>query len=105
MLAVGASVMLAAAATILSTTVLREYGWGLFVGVPFSMGFLSALIHGVRQPRRLAESVVVAVAFVGIGGGLLLGLAFEGAIWLVMAAPLAFALAGIEAVARHALHA
>ncbi len=89
----------------LSTTVLREYGWGLFVGGPFSMGFLSALIHGVRQPRRLAESLMVAVASVGISGGLLLVLAFEGAICLVMAAPLAFALAVIGAVAGHAVHA
>src|SRR5688572_19291384 len=40
------SVLLAVAATVLSTTVLREYGWGLFVGVPFSMGFLAAVIHG-----------------------------------------------------------
>src|SRR5437868_9754091 len=67
------------------------------------MGFFSALIHGARQPRRLSESVMVAMVSVGIAGALLLLLAFEGVICLVMAAPLALALAFIGAVAGHAV--
>jgi len=39
---------------------LRDYGWGLFTGIPFCMGFLAALIHGARQRRRLRESLFVA---------------------------------------------
>ena len=104
-LAVGASVMLALAAIVLSTAVLRDYGWGLFVGVPFSMGFLSSLIYGAREPRRLSDSLTVAVVSVGIAGAMFLVLAFEGVICLVMAAPLAFVLAVIGAVAGHAVQA
>jgi uncharacterized membrane protein YhaH (DUF805 family) len=100
-LAVGASVLLAIVGAVLSTTVLREYGWGLFVGVPFCMGFIGSLIHGARQPRRLAESVLVALASVAIAGAGLLALAFEGVICLVMAAPLALVLAVMGAVAGH----
>jgi len=104
-LAVGASVLLAIAAMILSTVVLHDYGWGLFVGVPFCMGFFSALIYGAGEPRRLRESLAVASASVVIAGALLLVLAFEGVICLVMAAPLAFILAIIGAVAGHAVQA
>jgi len=102
-LAVAVSVLLAVGAAVLSTTVLRNYGWGLFVGVPFSMGFFSALVHGARQPRRISESITVALASVGIAGVLFLVLAFEGVICLVMAAPLALALAVIGAIAGHAV--
>ena len=104
-LAVGASVLLALAAMVLSTAVLRDYGWGLFVGVPFSMGFFSALIYGARKPRRLRESLAVAIVSVFIAGALLLVLAFEGVICLLMAAPLAFILTIIGAVAGHAVQA
>jgi uncharacterized membrane protein YhaH (DUF805 family) len=104
-LAVGASAILALAAMILSTAVLRDYGWGLFVGVPFSMGFLSSLIYGIRERRRLRESLLVAMVSVGIAGLLLLVLAFEGVICLLMAAPLAVAMAAIGAVAGHSIQA
>jgi hypothetical protein len=102
-LAVGASVLLAIVAAVLSTTVLRDYGWGLFAGVPFCMGFLGSIIHGARQPRRLAESVLVALASVTIAGAGFLALAFEGIICLIMAAPLAIILALMGAVAGHVI--
>jgi len=104
-LAVGASVLLAIVAMIFSATLWPNYGWGLFVGVPFSMGFFSSLIYGAGAPRRLGESVTVAVVSVFIAGAMLLVLAFEGAICLIMAAPLAFILAIIGAAAGHAVHA
>src|ERR1700722_1820690 len=101
-LAVGISVLLAIAAMVLGATVLHDYGWGLFVGVPFSMGYFSSLIYGAGQPRRLAESMLVAVVSVTIAGAILLMLAFEGAICLVMAAPIALLFALIGAIAGHA---
>jgi uncharacterized membrane protein YhaH (DUF805 family) len=102
-LAVGASVLLAALAMLLSTAVLRDYSYGLFVGVPFSMGFLSSLIYGAPEPRRLGQSLAVAMVSVFIAGALLLALALEGVICLVMAAPLAFVLAMIGAIAGHVI--
>jgi hypothetical protein len=101
--AIAATVMLALVAMVISTTMLGEYGWGLFVGVPFSMGFFSSLIYGARTPRRLRESLAVAAVSVGIAGVMLLALAFEGAICLVMAAPLALALALMGAMAGHVI--
>jgi uncharacterized membrane protein YhaH (DUF805 family) len=104
-LAVGVSVLFAVGAALASTVVLRDYGWGLFVGVPFCMGFFAALIHSAGRPRRLTESLMVAVVCVVIAGTLFLALAMEGFICLVMAAPLALALAVIGALAGHAVQA
>ncbi len=95
--------MVAIAAMITSTAILRDYGWGLFVGVPFSMGFLSSLIYAARVQRSLRESLTVSMISVIIAGTLLLALAFEGVICLVMAAPLAVVLALIGATAGHAI--
>src|SRR5688572_22802794 len=75
-LAVGASVLLALGATALGTKVLRDYGWGLFAGVPFAMGFLAAIIHGAREQRTVWQSVTVASVAVALAGAALLALAF-----------------------------
>ena len=100
-LAVGFSLALAVGATALGAGVLRNYGWGLFVGAPFCMGFSAALIHGARQRRKLCESLLVAFLSVVLAGAALLALAFEGIICILMAAPLALALALIGALAGH----
>jgi len=102
-LAVGLTVLPALAVTALATQVLREYGWGLFAGLPFCMGFLAAIIHGGRERRSLAQSQWVAFVAVALAGAALLALAFEGIICLLMAAPLAFALAAVGALAGHAV--
>src|SRR6266487_3054859 len=100
-LAVGASVLLALGATALGTKVLHDYGWGLFAGVPFAMGFLAAIIHGARERRTIWQSVTVAFVAVALAGAALLALAFEGVICLLMASPLAFALAAVGALVGH----
>lgn len=103
LLSVAATVALAVGAMVFGTQLLRSYGWGLFVGVPFAMGFLAALIHGAREPRTLAQSQGVALAAVGVAGMGFLLAAFEGLICLLMAAPLALILAAIGAQAGHAI--
>lgn len=103
--AVAITVVFAIAAAWVSASLLRDYGWGLFAGVPFCMGFFSVLIHGARQPRRLSESILVAVVSVIIAGALLLVVAMEGIICLLMAAPLALALALIGAIVGHLIQA
>lgn len=100
-LAVGAGVLLALGAVALGTKVLRDYGWGLFAGVPFAMGFLAAIIHGARERRNIGQSVTVAFVAVALAGGALLALAFEGVICLLMASPLALALAAVGALVGH----
>ena len=71
----------------------RNYGWGLFVAVPFAMGFVAAWIYGLRQPRGMASSIGVACLSIVLLGGALFGLLIEGVVCLIMAAPLAFPLA------------
>ena len=80
---------------LLGAQLLMIYGWGLFVGLPFTMGFAAALIYGVRQPRSIGGCVGVACLSVTLLGAALLGLAIEGVFCLLMAMPIALALAVI----------
>jgi hypothetical protein len=82
------SSVLGAAATLFSVKVLAMYGWGLFVALPFCLGFFSVLLHGYHRPRRLGACLAVASLSVVLLGLLLLGLAIEGVICLAMAAPI-----------------
>jgi hypothetical protein len=73
----------------LSVEVLASYGWGLFVGVPFALGLLSVLIYGYHEPQSASNCVYVSVFAVVLAGAALVAVAFEGAICLLMAAPIA----------------
>lgn len=92
-MAVAISSALGAAATALSVNVLATYGWGVFVALPFCMGFFSVLLYGYHRPRSLGSCLGVALLSVALLGGLLLGLAVEGGICLLMAAPIGSILA------------
>jgi len=79
----------------IGTQFLTHYGWGLFVALPFTMGFAAAIIYSLRQPRSLAGCIGVAClsnAILGVG---LLALAIEGMFCLLMAMPVALPLAAI----------
>ena len=87
------TVPLGLGAAVLGSQVLMNYGWGLFVALPFTMGFTAALVFGIRQPRTLAGCVGVACLSTILLGGALLALAFEGMVCLIMATPIALPLA------------
>jgi hypothetical protein len=87
------TVPLGLGATVLGTQVLTNYGLGLFVALPFTMGFAAALVYGIRQPRNMKGCVGVACLSVALLGGALLALAFEGMVCLIMAIPIALPLA------------
>ncbi len=89
-MAIVATAGLAMLATWLGITVFRDYGWSIFVGLPFCMGFLSTVIHGVHQERSVKACLLVANLTVVVVGTALLLFAFEGIICLLMAAPIAF---------------
>lgn len=74
-------------------TVLSVYGFGLFVALPFCLGLVSVLLHGYHEPRTLASCLTVAVLSIGLLALLLFGLAVEGLICLLMAAPIGLCLA------------
>ncbi|HXC99171.1 MAG TPA: DUF805 domain-containing protein [Verrucomicrobiae bacterium] len=97
------SVALALLAALLGTSILGDYGWSLFVGLPFGMGLLAALIYSYHQPRSLGACLIAANSAVLLAGLGFLMFAMEGAICLLMAAPLAFAIASLGGMVGYAL--
>lgn len=102
-IAVLASALLAVVGVALGTTVLASYGWALFIGVPFCMGFLGSVVHGAKEPRTLTQNLQVAAVSLVIAAGAILVVAFEGVVCILMAAPLAATLAAIGALIGHAV--
>lgn len=90
-------------AAVLGSKLLLNYGWGLFVALPFTMGFAAALIYGIRQPRSLGGCIGVACLSTLLLGAALLGLAFEGIFCLIMALPLALPLSIFGGVCAYAV--
>ncbi len=72
----------------IATETLGDYGWTLFVGVPFFLGLSAVLLHGYHRPRNLGSCLIVALCSVALISALLFALAMEGVICLLMAAPL-----------------
>jgi hypothetical protein len=77
----------------LGSRILANYGWGLFVALPFTVGFGAAIIYGVRQPRSAAGCIGVACLAAALWGLGLLAVAFEGLICVLMAMPIGLPLA------------
>jgi uncharacterized membrane protein YhaH (DUF805 family) len=79
----------------LGTVVIRAYGWGLFVALPFCLGMFSVLLHSYHEPRDLKTCLGVALLPIGILGAVLVLVAMEGVICVLMAAPFAIVLSVI----------
>jgi hypothetical protein len=75
------------------TALLRNYGWALFVGLPFLTPLLAVLLYSFHERRTVGQCLGLANGMVALAGVGLLLFAFEGIICLIMAAPLAFAVA------------
>ena len=75
-----------------STQALQNYGWGLFVALPFAMGLVSVLIYAGRTRRTFASCLLVAILPVAFCGLCLFVAAAEGIICLIMAAPIGLGL-------------
>lgn len=88
-----ATAFLTAVEIAFTTDGLGNYGWGLFVGIPFFLGLSSTLIYSFHRPRSLGKCLLVATLATTIVGVLLFAMAMEGIICLVMAVPLALVLA------------
>ena len=92
-LAIVASLLLALVLVLLGTLGLKDYGWGLFVGTPFMMGFFSALFYGMAEPRPWRGCVAVAAISISLVAVTLVLLAVEGIFCVLMAAPIGLLLA------------
>jgi uncharacterized membrane protein YhaH (DUF805 family) len=71
----------------------RSYSTGLFLGVPFTIGYISSYIYNYGHDRPVGQSIVIAVASMMIAGGALVLFALEGTICTLMALPIALVIA------------
>lgn len=97
------TVPLGLATAYFGSQVLRNYGWGLFVALPFAMGMVAAVLHGFPQPRSFGASIGVASLSVVLLGLALLALAIEGVVCLIMAVPIAIPLGVLGGACGHAI--
>ncbi len=81
---------------VFGTKMLAMYSWGLFLGVPFLMGFVSSWLFNRTEVHTVHQTVWMSLAPLGMLGVALIAFALEGVICLVMALPLAapFCIAG-----------
>ena len=71
----------------------RSYSTGLFLGVPFTIGYISSYIYNYRHARPAGQSIILAMASVTIAMGALVVFALEGVICVAMAWPIALVVA------------
>jgi uncharacterized membrane protein YhaH (DUF805 family) len=90
------AVMLGVALVALSTNTFHLYGWGLFLGAPFMVGFIASWALNAAACRSVRQTVLVSIVAVLLVGLALIGFRYEGLICLLMAFPLCtpFAIAG-----------
>lgn len=100
---VAAAVGVALVMTGFSVYGLKEYGSALFFISPVAMGVVASYLHNRRFPRKVGETVLIAMLSVIVAGGLLLLFAVEGVFCLAMAAPFAFFFALLGALLGRAL--
>ncbi|HEX8635577.1 MAG TPA: hypothetical protein VF703_15630 [Pyrinomonadaceae bacterium] len=88
--------LLTVAATVWSVNGLGNYGWGLFVGLPFCVGLASVLVYGYHESRALKSCLLVSLLSIVLTCAAIIAFAIEGLICIIMAAPLGalFALFG-----------
>jgi hypothetical protein len=100
-----AAALLAAATTFLAANVMRDYGWGLFVGMPFFVGMAAAVLHGYRRPRTMGQCVRTALSATVLAAMIMIVVALEGAGCLIMLMPLALPIAALGAACGYAIQA
>jgi hypothetical protein len=97
------TVPLAVLAVVLGAQLLHSYGFSLFVGAPFALGLFSVLVYGFSWPKPFGACLLVALAATALAGLAVLAVALEGLICLLMAAPIAAALALAGAVVGYVI--
>ena len=83
----GAATGLAAIAA--GVMLLRSYGGSLFLGTPFLIGLVSAVVSNRTEERTAKETMAIGQLALLVTGGALLFFAIEGAVCLAMAVPIA----------------
>jgi hypothetical protein len=102
-LALGVVVPATLAAVVLSTIVLHNYAWGLFVGTPFCMGLAVVVLFGLARPQGFWPCMVVCFLATSLAGLGMIVIALEGAVCLIMAAPIGYGLAFLGGLVGYAI--
>jgi len=78
MLGVAASLAITLLSVLVGIYLKRRYSAGLFLGVPFTIGYISSYIYNYQAERRPFESVELALASVTIAAGAMVILRWKG---------------------------
>jgi len=70
------------------TSVLGDYGWTVFVGLPFATGFICSIIVGFHESRSFGSCLAVTLVACLVNFCMLLSMQMEGLICLLMGSPL-----------------
>lgn len=95
-LGVAAALAITIPTVVIGVYVRRLYSAGLFLGTPFTIGYISAYVFNARHAQSMRETMQVAFLGVLIVAAAMLLFALEGAVCLALAFPLAalFAIPG-----------
>lgn len=88
---------------LLNVHMINEYGLALFLGLPFTLGAVSAYLFNYHSARRLGQSIGVALLAVSFALIAIFAFAMEGLLCLIMAAPIVYLIAIPGAIVGHAL--
>ena len=80
--------LLGAGGVALGTLGFKNYGWGLFLSLPFFYGMAVSLLYGYHQPRNLGACLALCIISLVVFGTLLILFALEGIICLLFAMPI-----------------
>jgi hypothetical protein len=105
LVALAITVPLAILGVVLGAEILQSYGFSLFVGGPFALGMISVLMFGFSRPQPFGMCMLLALTATALAGMGLLIVALEGAICLIMAAPIVFFLAFLGALVGYMIQA
>ena len=96
LLGVAAALAITIPTVLIGVYLRRLYSAGLFLGTPFTIGYISAYVFNARREQSLRETMQVALLGVLVVAAAMLLFALEGAVCLALAFPLAalFALPG-----------
>jgi uncharacterized membrane protein YhaH (DUF805 family) len=87
---VGIASVIGLVLVIFGAHVLMQYAWGLFLGVPFLVGFVASWFFNASRIQAISDVILLCLVSDVAIGVMLISFGFEGMWCLLMALPLAF---------------
>jgi len=94
LLGVAASLAITIPTVLIGVYFKKSYSAGLFLGTPFTIGYIGAHVFNHRHPRTVGQTIEVVLLALGLAMAAMLFFAAEGAFCLALAFPLV-ALVGV----------